>query len=627
VVFKNRWFIFAHDLAWVPLSVVLTYLISWNFAIPPQVSFDRGVLLALVALPVHTATFTVFGCYRGIWRYASIPDLIRLVGAVISGALLVSLIMHPLADVDPIPAARLVLYPMILLFGTGGSRVLYRYLLEVAARADNREARRTLIVGAGRAGEMLVRDIARAGAPFEVVGLVDDDYAKQGYELQGVRVIGRVPDLKTLIDRREVKVVLVAMPSAPRGVMEMVVQACADRGVECRTLPSLLELADGQIEVSRLRAVTIEDLLGRDPVELDRSAIGAFLRGRTVLVTGGGGSIGSELCRQVLAHEPERLVIVELSEFNLYEIERELSGRFPRTKIKPVLGDVKNAAKMDRVFEAYKPQVVFHAAAYKHVPMIEFNPVEGILNNVRGTRAVADLAVKHGVAAFILVSTDKTVNPTNVMGATKRVAEIYCQSFKGRVGTRFVTTRFGNVLGSAGSVVPLFNEQIAKGGPVTVTHQDITRYFMTIPEASGLILQAGAMGHGGEIFVLDMGKPVRIVDLARRMIQLSGYQPEIDIAIKITGLRPGEKMHEELFYEKEPLLGTQHPKLLLAASIPFEQHKLEAEIQAMLDAADAGDAMRAVDCLKELIPEFKSNVIASEREEMVRSSPNLRVVK
>jgi FlaA1/EpsC-like NDP-sugar epimerase len=629
-MFRNRWLIFLHDAGWVPLSVVIAYALAYDFQLPPDLARERAFVLITFALPAHLLTFTVFGCYRGIWRFASVPDLMRLLGAVSVGAILTAAFISLVAQGEQvIPTARFLTYAGVLLMGTGGVRVLVRSLNESARLPlkDRQERLRALIVGAGSAGEVLVRDFARSPNSYRAIAFLDDDLAKQGQELQGVRVVGRVSDLRRCIERLEIQIVLIAMPSAPREVMETVIRMCAETGVECRTLPSMVELANGRVEVSRLRPVTVDDLLGRDPVRLDVEAIAGFLRGKTVLVTGGGGSIGSELCRQILGQIPEVLVIVENSEFNLYQIELELHNSAPHARIKPVLSDVRNAAKMDRVMQAYRPDVVFHAAAYKHVPMLEHNPLEGIINNVLGTRVMADLAVKHGVSKFILVSTDKTVNPTNVMGATKRVAEVYCQSLNGSGSTRFITTRFGNVLASAGSVVPLFQEQIRRGGPVTVTHPEITRYFMTIPEAAGLILQAGAMGEGGEIFVLDMGQPVRINDLAHRMIQLSGLRPGVDIEVRFTGLRPGEKMHEELFYATEPLLGTNHPKLMLAGSAAVDQASLRVELDLMLEAAERGDAPGAVSRLKALIPEFRSNVEAAEREEMLRSSPVLRVVR
>ena len=388
-------------------------------------------------------------------------------------------------------------------------------------------------------------------------------------------------------------------------------------------LPSLAELANGTVAGSDLRPVTVEDLLGREPIRMEAGTVKSFVRGKTVLVTGGGGSIGAELCRQIAALEPEQLVILEASEFNLYKVDQELKGRLHPSRIVARLGDCKSVATVERLMASVRPDVVFHAAAYKHVPLVEDNVVEGVANNVLGTKVVSDLAVKYGVETFVLISTDKTVNPTNYMGASKRVAEMYCQSRNRESGTHFITTRFGNVLASAGSVVPLFEEQIRKGGPVTVTHPDIARYFMTIPEAVSLILQAGSMGKGGEIFVLDMGELVRIRDLAEKMIQLSGYEPDRDIKIEYTGLRPGEKLFEELFYESEALGKTAHPKLLLANSAPVDGHALDGVIERLRGALEVGGVSKVHAVMVELVPEFKRDTPLPDQQ----NAAKLKVVR
>jgi FlaA1/EpsC-like NDP-sugar epimerase len=462
-------------------------------------------------------------------------------------------------------------------------------------------AARALVVGAGRAGELLIRDLRRHG-PFLPVALVDDAQGKQGHEVQGVRVRGRLDDIARLVRAYDVNIVLIAMPSASRQTMDRVVQVCNEVKVPCRTLPALSELADGRVEVSRLRPVTVEDLLGRDPVVLDVRTISDFLRGKRVLVTGGGGSIGAELCRQIARHDPAMLVVMDNSEYNLYCIDQELAAEFPALMFSSALGNVQDKVSVETLFSQVKPEIIFHAAAYKHVPIVEENVADGIRNNIFGTRVVADAALRHRADKFVLISTDKTVNPTNVMGTTKRVAELYCQALNRDESTHFVTTRFGNVLASNGSVVPLFERQIAAGGPVTVTDPDITRYFMTIHEAASLIMQAGAIGRGGEIFVLDMGEPVRIRDLAEKMIQLSGLKPYQDIQIVYTGLRPGEKMHEELFYTREELQGTTHPKLLLASAVPAALPALSAEIDGLQDVVADPDQAKAA--LRALVPEF-----------------------
>lgn len=624
----TRWSVTLHDLLWVPVAVVLAYWFRFNLGSIPD-SYHEGIVELLVAaVPVHAFAFWMFGCYRGIWRFASLPDILRIGKAVVSGALLVGVAMFIYDRFEGLPRSVVILYPILLFMGVITSRVLYRAINTHRLALDRGDRERALIIGAGRAGDLLARDLLDHG-PFLPVVMLDDDRRKRGTELHGIRVVGPITDLAKIVDAYQIDTVLVAMPSAPRKVMDDIVRHCAEKHVNCRTLPSMLELADGRVEVSRLRPVTVEDLLGREPVKLDEAAIDAYLTGKTVIVTGGGGSIGSELCRQVLAHKPRQLVIVESSEFNLYQIEKELASLKGSSLLVPALVDVRIAESVENVFATFRPDVVFHAAAYKHVPMVEENVVAGIRNNVLGTRIVADAAVKFKASRFVLVSTDKTVNPTNIMGATKRIAEIYCQTLNGHVDTHFITTRFGNVLGSAGSVVPLFQQQIAKGGPITVTHPDITRFFMTIPEASSLILQAGAMGRGGEIFVLDMGKPVKIKDLAENLIRLSGLKPDVDIKIEYVGLRPGEKMHEELFYSKEELLGTGHPKLMQANCWPHDWVVLEGEIFALEKAVRQFDETAAIICIKRLVPEL-NRYIPPEREKqdkLAQTDPQLRVIK
>jgi FlaA1/EpsC-like NDP-sugar epimerase len=622
---SKRLLVFSHDIAWVPMAILAAYWLRLNFA-PISKSLWPGILeLIAVAVILHAITFWVFGCYRGIWRFASIPDLLRLVKAVLVGLIATTTVCFLIGRLDLIPRSVLVLYPLLLIGVLSAVRVAFRAFTDRSFKLAYKNGTRALLVGAGQAGEMLVRDMQRY-PQFIPVAFVDDDPHKRGQEVRGVRIRGTINDIPELLEELAIEVVLVAMPSAPRRVLDQVVQICAERGVKCRTLPSLAELADGRIEVSRLRPVTVEDLLGRDPVELDKQSVGAFLQGKRVLVTGGGGSIGSELCRQIGKYEPGLLAVVENCEYNLYRIDQELSSGCPKLMFNDVLGDVRDENVMEALFAQFKPQVVFHAAAYKHVPMVEDNVIEGIRNNVFGTRVVADAAHRHGVETFVLISTDKTVNPTNVMGTTKRIAELYCQTLNESSNTHFVTTRFGNVLASAGSVVPLFERQIAAGGPVTVTHPEITRYFMTIPEAASLILQAGAIGKGGEIFVLDMGEPVRVHDLAEKMIQLSGLQPGRDIEIVFTGLRPGEKLHEELFYAAEELQHTAHPKVLLASSQTVNSQRIVAGLRQLENMILANDPVRAIVELKNLVPEFRPDMNSEERISR-QAGPRLQVVK
>lgn len=605
--FSKRLLVFGHDVAWVPVCVLVAYWLRLNLGSISHAQLPGVVELVSVAAVLHGFTFWLFGCYRGIWRFASIPDLLRLLKAVLVGAAATTIMCFMIGRLQSIPRSVLVLYPILLIGVLGSARIAYRTLKDRKFKSNFENGVRSLLVGAGRAGEMLVRDVEQH-AQFYPVGFVDDDFSKQGQEVRGVRILGTLKDIPELLQKLSVEMVLITMPSAPRKVLDQVVRVCAERGIQCRTLPSLAELADGRIEVSRLRPVTVEDLLGREPVELDSESVVKFLQGKRVLVTGGGGSIGSELCRQISQYNPGLLIVLDNCEYNLYRIDQELSSNYPTLMFNRVLGDVRDAHFMEMVFNQFHPQVVLHAAAYKHVPMVEDNIIQGVHNNVFGTRAVANAAKRHGVETFVFISTDKTVNPTNVMGATKRVAELLCQSLSEPNGTHFVITRFGNVLGSAGSVVPLFKRQIEAGGPITVTHPEITRYFMTIPEAASLILQAGSVGRGGEIFVLDMGEPVRIRDLAEKMVQLSGLQTGRDIEIVYTGLRPGEKLYEELFYAQEEMKETVHPKLLLANSCCPNPVKMFNDLDSLSQALDAQNDEDVLHILKFLVPEFNHSI-------------------
>lgn len=602
LLFK-RWVAFIHDLLWVPIALVLAYLLRFNFdAIPPTHRQSLYQLL-IFAPPVQGLIFWLFGLYRGFWRFASIPDLVRIFKAVGMGTLVITVIDGLLTRFQGIPRSVFILYPLLLVGGLCASRILFRWLKDHRVSLQKNSGTRTLIVGAGRAGELLVRDLLHR-VEYAPVAFLDDDDGLLNREIHGVRVIGKTKDIPKVVADEAIELVLLAIPSAGNKVIRQLVQRCREVGVACQTLPSVHEMIGMTVDADSLRSITVEDLLGREPVKLDMKAISGYLSGKSVLVTGGGGSIGSELCRQVASLGPERLIIFDHGEFNLYFIDHELRTSFPELRIETILGDVKDQERVKWVFSTFSPDVVFHAAAYKHVPMVEWNPAEGVRNNVFGTQCVADAADRYGVERFVLVSTDKAVNPANVMGATKRVAELYCQNLNRRSATRFITTRFGNVLGSTGSVVPLFKRQIEAGGPVTVTHAEITRYFMTIPESVSLILQAGAMGKGGEIFVLDMGEPVLVKDLAEQMIRLSGLEPETDIEIVYTGLRPGEKLFEELIHESEHLRSTSHEKLLLALSRKVEWGWLTEKMACLMQAAASRNIERLRRCLQDIVPEF-----------------------
>lgn len=466
-------------------------------------------------------------------------------------------------------------------------------------------ARRFLIVGAGNAGEALLREMMRRkDAQYEVIGFVDDDPAKQGSEIHGIPVLGTVDQLPQICKKQDVDEIAIAIPSANRKQLRHVVQVCQGTKIRFSTVPSLTDIASGKLRVSQMRDVDINDLLGREVVNLDMQQIQNFLTNKVILVTGAGGSIGSEMCRQVCSFAPKQLLLLEQAENPLFFIERELKTAFPDVLLVSVIADITDKVRMEKVFSDYHPQVVIHAAAHKHVPLMEQNPGEAIKNNINGTRTVADASDAFGAECFVMISTDKAVNPTSIMGSSKRVAEMYIQDLNKTSKTHFVTVRFGNVLGSNGSVVPIFKQQIASGGPVTVTHPEMRRYFMTIPEASQLVLQAAAMGQGGEIFVLDMGEPVKIVDLARELITLSGFRPGEDIEIEFSGLRPGEKLFEELSIVGEDMAPTKHPKIAVWKNIPKDRQSLRDGIEKLLSVANTQDRKQIIRTLMELVPEF-----------------------
>jgi FlaA1/EpsC-like NDP-sugar epimerase len=569
----------SHDLVAVITAWWLAYLFRFNFDIPP----DHMAVLQQTLLWVTLIQVTVFfacGLYRGIWRYASLPDLRRILLAVLTATAVVPLILFLLQVLVGVPRSILLLDPILLLLIMGGSRLIYRTWKEGQLYGlKNLQGTPVLILGSGDVAISLIKDLGRS-TEWRVVGLLDDDLGKHSTILHGSKVLGRIDELPALTKKLGVAYAVIAMPSASHSARRRALEICAASKIKALTIPSYNDLASGKVTVSQIRKVELDDLLGRDSVILDNAGLQGLLTGKTVLVTGAGGSVGSELCRQIEKFAPARIVFFELNELALYNIEQEFRCDFPNTPMAFMIGDVKNPARLTQVFEQFRPTVVFHAAAYKHVPLMEQeNAWQAVLNNVLGTHVLAQAAVTHGVERFILVSTDKAVNPTNVMGASKRLAEMVCQALQqvicsvgenghidGKPEMCFVIVRFGNVLGSTGSVIPKFHEQIAKGGPVTVTHPEIARYFMSIPEAAQLVLQAGFMGGengGGQIFVLDMGESIKIVDLARNLIRLSGFSEE-NIGIVYSGLRPGEKLYEELLAEDEAILPTSHVKLGIA---------------------------------------------------------------
>ena len=557
-----------HDIAVAAFVWFAAYLLRFNFAIPPvhlQYMLQSIVWIA----PLQGAIFVIYGLYRGMWRFASVSDLKRILFAVSSAAVLVAALLFMMRTSIVIPRSVLILDPLLLMLMMGGSRFAYRAWKEHSLYGIARSlGKPTLILGAGDAAVALLKDLSRS-TPWRVVGLLDDDKSMFGREIFGVKVLGSIATLSDIRRRLDVEHVIVAMPSEHHKKRRSAIDLANNLGLEVLTVPAIDDLMSGKVSVSQIRKVDVEDLLGRDAVLLDNSGLQHLIAEHAVLVSGAGGSIGSELCRQILRFNPSVLICFDISEFSLYQLEQELNALNLKAKLLFMTGDVKNKQRVKSLLEQFQPAVVFHAAAYKHVPMMENGNVwEALSNNVIGTHTIANACKEFGVEKFVLISTDKAVNPTNVMGASKRLAEMVCQGLQEKLaretmGTRFVIVRFGNVLGSSGSVIPKFREQIAKGGPVTITHPEITRYFMSIPEAAQLVLQAGLMGKGGEILVLDMGEPVKIAALAADMIRLSGLQAD-EIKIEYVGLRPGEKLYEELLADDEQTMPTPHEKLRIA---------------------------------------------------------------
>ncbi len=567
-----------HDVIMVALAWAAAYAIRFNFSALPPPFLTRALYLLPLVVVIQAAFFVYLGLYRGVWRFASLPDLVRIIKAVVLGTASIAMTVFLFSRMQWVPRSIFPLYALVLMGLLGAPRLWYRWWKDRCVYAPS--GRRVLIIGAGRAGEMLVREMLRDPArPYIPIGFADDDSGKQGRDIHGVRVLGTCAAITQLAADHAVETILIALPSATSAQLRRIVDGCELSAIPFRTLPPMHAVVSGRSALQELREVSIDDLLGREPVALEWPIIRQELAGKTVLVSGGGGSIGAELCRQLAGLGQCTLIIFEHNEFNLYDVEMKLRREYPHLDLHAQLGDVCDTVAVERVLEKFRPDVVFHAAAYKHVPLLQKQVRAAVRNNTLGTRTLAQAADKYGCNVFVLISTDKAVNPTNVMGASKRIAEVFCQNMDRFSGTRFITVRFGNVLETAGSVVPLFREQIAKGGPITVTDPEITRYFMTVQEASQLIMLTSAIGKGSELYVLDMGEPIKIQYLAEQMIRLSGKIPGRDIAIQYIGLRPGEKLSEELFYRHEQLLGTGHEKIMLASF----QEAAWPELNNMLD--------------------------------------------
>jgi FlaA1/EpsC-like NDP-sugar epimerase len=598
------------DLAVLSIAYWLGFLFRFEFSIPHSWFASALIGWPYVVL-IEYALLSALGVPRFSWRYVSIRETERIALALVLATLLLvglRLALPIMLEVFVVPYGVLCMNFFLCFVGLAGARASWRVYgesVERRRRAAGRRRERVLLLGAGQAGVVVAREIAaRPDLALHAVGFLDDDHLKVGTRIGGLQVLGRIDDVAEIAARKRVKRVLITIANAAGPQIREITMRCRDAGLDTKIIPGVYEIVGNRVNLSRIREVAIEDLLGREPVQLDEGQLNASIRGAVVMVTGAGGSIGSELCRQICRYAPARLVLVERFENALFEIHRELTAAFPQLAISPELCDVTDARRIEQVLSAARPSIVVHAAAHKHVPMMEVNPGEAIKNNVGGTRMIADLADRLGVERFVLVSTDKAVNPTSVMGATKRVAEIYMQALAQRSQTRFVTVRFGNVLGSSGSVIPIFKQQIAAGGPVTVTHPDMQRYFMTIPEASQLVLQAGAMGNGGEIFILDMGEPVKIVDLARDLITLSGLRPGEDIEIKFNGIRPGEKLFEQLSTDAEHADKTKHPKIFIGRVASPGWSDAVRGIDQLLSLVDRDEPERIRRALHGMVPEY-----------------------
>ena len=612
--YRKAIILFTHILSFC-MALFLSFLLIHNMRLEKAWIFRDFSLMLLFTVPIKLVVFGVFKQYRGWWRYVGISDLLQIAKASLVSTVIIVIFWYGgqkndfirlhMGDLGQTPDALIILDWFATIMILASLRMLVRMYHEEFRSENGTGVKKFLIIGAGDAGEALLREIMRMKVEqYDVVGFIDDDQRKQGMSIHGISVLGTVEELPKICTKHNIEEIAIAIPGSSHKELRRVVQICQGTKVRFRTVPSITDIATGKLKVSQIRDVDIADLLGRDEVQLDLDLIEKFLKDKIILVTGAGGSIGSEMCRQVCRFNPKQLLLVEQAENPLFFIERELREQFPDVTLIPLIRNITNYDRIRQVFLDYRPEVVIHAAAHKHVPLMEQNPGEAVINNIIGTKNIADASNESGSAEFVMISTDKAVNPTSIMGSTKRIAEMYTQNLNSSSNTHFTTVRFGNVLDSNGSVVPIFKQQIAAGGPVTVTHPDMERYFMTIPEASQLVLQAATLGKGGEIFVLDMGEAVKIMHLARELITLSGFRPDEDIDIVFTGMRPGEKLFEELSIEGEDMLPTKHPKIAAWQNKPVDRAVLRNYIEEMVLTAKTQDHGKIVAVIKKLIPEY-----------------------
>ncbi len=599
----------AIDVALLNLALWGAFALRFELKIP-GVFISNYLAIALFVTLVRLSTFLYLGVYKGVWRYMGMTDLVTIIKAITLGSIIILAATWTVVPGLGYPRSVVIIEWLGDVMLIGGVRMAFRLWSHGRLQAQARDLpqSRALVVGAGDAGEMVVRQMqAHPEYGYLPVAFADDDPKKRGKKIHGVPISGGLNEILAIVEHRQADTIVIAIPSAPGRIVKEVVEQCQRARIRFKIVPGIKEIIEGGVSINQIRDIELDDLLRRPPVNIALEEISGYLEGKTVLVTGAGGSIGSELCRQISGFRPKTLIMCGKGENSLYEIASELESRPGRPTLETVICDVTDAPRVEQVFARHHPEVVFHAAAHKHVPMMEHNPGEAVKNNVFGTKVLAEACLRHGTDRLVMISTDKAVNPSSVMGATKRIAEKVIMSLVGRGKTKFMAVRFGNVLGSRGSVVPLFKKQIAAGGPVTVTHPDMERYFMTIPEAVQLVIQAGALGQGGEVFVLDMGQPVKIVDLARDMIRLSGFEPEKDIPIVYTGLRPGEKMFEELLTAEEGVNSTKHAQIHVARGKHARLDQLPELLAELSEAAQSGEEPRIIGTITKAIPSFRNH--------------------
>ena len=579
--------LWALDMCAVLISFLSSMILTWKYE---SLNINSIILPVIIYMVIHTLSFKMFKCYSSLWRYAGEEEMVSILSACLAYVIPVY-IVHRLIKVDYSILFYIVSTILIICF-TGGLRLVYRTGRRFKTRNTVlKDFKRVLVVGAGSAGQMIINELKENPRLNKVpVGIIDDDINKIGRRIHHVKILGDTSKIKEIVKKQDIDEIILAMANVDKSRKTEIINICKETKCKLKTIPGIYEIIDGKVDIKKIRDVEIEDLLGREPIKVNMEEMSGYIQGKVVLVTGGGGSIGSELCRQIASFEPKHLIIVDNYENNAYAIQQELIRKYQGSLIlSTIIASIREYKRMDEIFNEYKPDVVFHAAAHKHVPLMEKSPSEAIKNNIFGTLNVAKLADKYRVKRMVLISTDKAVNPTNIMGATKRAAEMIIQTINKNSETEFVAVRFGKVLGSNGSVIPLFKKQILEGGPVTITHPDIIRYFMTIPEAVQLVLQAGAMAKGGEIFILDMGEPVKIVDLANNLIRLSGFEPGVDIKIEYSGLRPGEKLYEELLMSEEGLTKTANSKIFIGKPVEFDSKKVMDHLEVLKKIVDNED--------------------------------------